>query len=200
MKKWVIKRSWPNTERLEVWEYIDTEEEARKYWYVDQYLDKYGVENELPIAMNDLGGFHSLHNIMDRIVKIVVSDEKPKLGLNEGYPVNEKGFCCGWIAPDGTTYSCDTFDHYNLAQTLCLRDYRGDTRYTIRGKFYDDPDGKLINDGWVKVTYADYYADYWKMTDAQAKILLNGGYKMNMYESMKCTAEELKEFEDWYKG
>ena len=184
MKKWVIKRSWPDTEKLEVWEFIDTEEEARKYWYVSQYLDKYGVENEMPLAMNDLGGFHSLHNIMDRIVRIVESDEKPKLSVDEAYGVNEENFKCGWIAPNGTTYSCCSYEHYNLANTLCYRDY-GNTEYYFEHELFNDPDGKLLYNGWVKVTYADYYADYDKMTDAQAEVLLKQGYKTNMYESFK---------------
>jgi hypothetical protein len=184
MKKWVIKRSWPNTDKLEVWEFIDTEEEARKYWYVSQYLDKYGVENELPLAMNDLGGFHSLHNIMDRIVRIVESDEKPRLDVHEAYGVNEENFKCGWIAPNGTTYSCCSYEHYNLANTLCYRDY-GNTTYYFEDELFNDPDGKLLYNGWVKVTYTDYYADYDKMTDAQAEVLLKQGYKTNMYESFK---------------
>lgn len=204
MKKWVIKRSWPNEDVLEVWRYIDTEEEARKYWYISQALDKYGVENELPIAMNDMGGYHSLRNIMDRIVKIVVSDEKPKLGLNEGYPVNEEKFRCGWISPDGTTYSCDAYGHYALADIICIRDFNGDTIYTMCGRTYNDPDGKLIYKGWVKVTYTDYYADYYKMTDAQAEVLLKQGYKTNLYDSImkngRPTEDEIREYEEWLKG
>lgn len=119
MKKWVIKRSWPNENKLEVWEFIDTEEEARKYWYISQAMNKYGVEEMLPIAMNDLGGYHSLHNIMDRIVKIVESDEKPKLSVDEAYGVNEEMFRCGWIAPNGTTYSCCSLVIMNW-QILCV--------------------------------------------------------------------------------
>ena len=183
MKKWVIKRSWPNENLLEVWRFIDTEEEARKYWYVSDYLDKYGVENEMPLAMNDCGGFHSLHNIMDRIVRIVESDEKPKLSLHEECPVNAKRFNCGWIAPDGTTYSCHTYGHYDLANTLCYRDY-GHTTYCVDGCMFSDPDGKLIFHGWVKVTYNDYYADYEKMTDAQAEVLLKNNYKRNQYDRL----------------
>ena len=183
MTKWVIKKSWPNENCLEVWQFIDTEEEARKYWYVSQYLDKYGVENELPIAMNDYGGFHSLHNIMDRIVKIVESDEKPKLDAYEAYPVNEKVFRCGWIAPNGTTYSCHSYDHYELANTLCYRDY-GNSTYCVEGSVFHDPDGKLLYNGWVKVTYNDYYAGYEKMTDAQAEVLLKNNYKRNQYDML----------------
>lgn len=183
MKKWVIKKSWPNENLLEVWRFIDTGEEARKYWYIDQAMDKYGVDEMLPIAMNDVGGYHSLHNIMDRIVRIVESDEKPRLSLHEEYPVNEERFNCGWIAPDGTTYSCHSYGHYDLANTLCYRDY-GHTLYCVDGCTLNDPDGKLMYHGWVKVTYNDYYADYGKMTDAQAEVLLKNNYKKNQYDKL----------------
>lgn len=183
MKKWVIKKSWPNEYPLEVWRFIDTEEEARKYWYISDAMDKYGVDKMLPIAMNDVGGYHSLHNIMDRIVKIVESDVKPRLSLHEEYPVNEEKFRCGWIAPDGTTFSCRSYEHYDLANTLCYRDY-GHTVYHVDGHTFNDPDGKLMFHGWVKVTYNDYYADYEKMTDAQAEVLLKNNYKRNQYDKI----------------
>lgn len=46
--------------KLEVWQYIDTIEEANRYFYIARVIEKYGVKEILPIAMNRVGGFHSL--------------------------------------------------------------------------------------------------------------------------------------------
>lgn len=58
MDKWVIKKGMSG--KPEVWKYIDDISEARRYWYVSKAIDKYGSGKVLPLAMNDVDGYHWL--------------------------------------------------------------------------------------------------------------------------------------------
>ena len=83
MKQWVIKKSHYNPGSLEVWEYITDVDEAMSYWYVHKAILEYGEDEIMPIAMNRLGGYHTLKPDNPSIVKIVLSEEEPKLDLKD---------------------------------------------------------------------------------------------------------------------
>lgn len=56
MTKWVIKKNSFN--KNEVWRYIDTVEEAKRYFYIAEAIKKFGADDILPVAVNRLGGYH----------------------------------------------------------------------------------------------------------------------------------------------
>lgn len=161
MKKWVIKRSeWGGT--LEVWEYIDSEEEAKKYWYIAHAIKKYGIEKVIPLAMNDNGGYHHLPSDSPEIVRIIESEKPPELSVYMQYPVNAKEICNGWMAPDGTTFSCNSFGHIECAVKLFKE-------FGVPDAGSRCADESLLKSGWIKIYCGRWCGYSWKnMTDSQA--------------------------------
>lgn len=169
MKQWVIKKSPYDPNRLEVWEYITDLDEAMSYWYVCQAIEKYGVDKMMPIAMNDLGGYHTLKPDNPSIVKIVLSEEKPKLDLKDAYPINDPDFKCGWISPDCTTYSCGYMEHIDCA--MAIREYLYDKKGEVIA------DDHLLDCGWVKLLSGQRWLGYLhKMNDKQMKFIEDRGW------------------------
>jgi len=168
MTKWVIKKN--DFGKLEVWEYIDNEEEARKYCYISQAIDKYGLENVVPLAMNPYGGYHSLKYDIEHgnIVNIIESEEEPKLELWQEYEVNNENFHYGWVSPDCITYGCNYMGHTSLAIRIC------ETFYNKIGNLADD---WLLEHGWVKVDNQGWLGYLWKMNDKQVKWLEQNSIK-----------------------
>lgn len=188
--KWVIKKGISG--KLEVWEYIDTVEDASEYWYVKQAMRKYGVENVLPIAMNDYGGYHSLKHDIEtgNIVKVVEQDNKPVLDLSDRYYVNDADFHCGWVSPDCNTYSCGYMEHLDLAEDICEFVYKrfGDNRC----------DDFLLEQGWIKVYTEGWTGDWERINDEQIRLMENKGIKHHVSPNMDYT--QLVEFKnDWIK-
>ena len=149
MDKYCIYKN-PNGE-LEVWEYIDDIEEANKYWYVKQFLDKYGIEDNLPICMNKLGGFHPCDK--SRMIAIIESDHFPNIVENKdlfSHQINNPDFNYGWIDQEGNTYSCRYMQHTSLASDFCRYLYSESYSKWRIGNI-DIPDDFLISMGWIKV-------------------------------------------------
>lgn len=160
MRKWIIKKN-DVTGKLEVWEYIDTVEEANKYWYVKRAIRESSVEEVLPIAMNPLGGYHSLHYDIEagNIVEIVESENPPALNLSDAWGINEPDFNRGWIAPDCTTYSCGYMEHYALARDICR------VKYNKTGELnFED---LLTDKGWIRVCHWGWDCNWKKVNDKQ---------------------------------
>ena len=149
-KKYCIyKRSWGD---IEAWEYIDDLEEAMKDWYVRMAIDKYGVEDTMPICMNKCGGYHTC--IKSECIAIIESDTWPSLSshydLFKGI-VNSDRFNYGWIDPLGNTYSCQYMGHASLASELVTINYKVEyTRKAVEDRI-NAPDDFLLNKGWIKV-------------------------------------------------
>lgn len=174
MTKWVIKKG--DTGNLEVWQYIDTIEEASKYWYVTDAIEKYGVDDVLPIAMNSRGGYHSLKWDIENnnIVQIVESETKPILDLASAWTINAKNFKCGWVSPDCTTYSCSYMEHISLAHHICQVIYQKHD-WSLSDDF-------LFNQGWIKVYNDGWTGDFEKINDNQIRLMENMGIKHHVYK------------------
>lgn len=189
--KWVIKRG--DSDKLEVWRYIDTIEEASKYWYVKDAMEKYGVEDVLPIAMNSRGGYHSLKWDIENnnIVQIIESEEKPILDLASVWFVNSKNFKCGWVSPDCMTYSCDWMEHISLANHICQVIYH---RYdsSLSDEF-------LFNHGWIKVYSEGWTGDWEKINDNQIRLMENMKIKYHISPDMDYNQliQFKNDFIDW---
>lgn len=169
----IYKKPWGD---IEAWEYIDDVEEAVSYWYIRHAMDKYGVENTLPIAMNKMGGYHTV--IKEEIIAIIESDTWPSLSshydLFKGIINNEK-FNYGWIDHLGNTYSCQYMGHASLASELVTMSYPEEyTKYRLREDSYNAPDDFLLNKGWIKVLSgnpAHIYLDKFVSNEALKKLL-----------------------------
>lgn len=173
-KKYCIyKKPWGD---IECWEYIDDLEEAMSYWYVRYAVDKYGVEDTMPICMNKCGGYHTFYE--PECIAIIESDTWPSLSshydLFKGI-INNEYFNYGWIDPLGNTYTCQYMGHAALASELCTMNYA--TAYTKSALFQDGinaPDEFLLQQGWIKVFTGKpshiYYDEY--VTDKALRKLL----------------------------
>lgn len=176
MRKWVIKQPWKDAP-LQVWEYIDSVEEAQKYWYVSQAIDKYGVDEIVPLAMNSLGGYHPLKPDSPEIVAIIESENEPTLSLIQKYPIAKGKVANGWMSPDCVIYTCDSYGHIGLAERICEEFYDGPFYRTEKGNLINAPDEKLYDKGWIKITAWRWLGWLWKINDAQVERCEELGYE-----------------------
>lgn len=150
-KKYCIyKKPWGE---IEAWEYIDDLDIAMSYWYVSMAIDKYGVEDTMPICMNKNGGYHTFYK--PECIAIIESDTWPSLSshyeLFKGI-VNNKNFNYGWIDTLGNTYMCQYMGHASLASELVTMNYPKEyTEYRLKEDSYNVPDDFLLHKGWIKV-------------------------------------------------
>ena len=173
-KKYCIyKKPWGD---VEAWEYIDDLDEAMEYWYVRIAIDKYGVENTLPICMNKCGGYHTFYK--PECIAIIESDTWPSLSshyeLFRGI-INNENFTYGWIDHLGNTYSCNYMEHASLASTLVTMNYKIEwTNYIVQGCGVNAPDDFLLRKGWIKVFHgqpAHVYFDEYVTNAALEKLM-----------------------------
>lgn len=177
MRKWVIKQPYENAP-LQVWEYIDSYEEASKYWYVAKAMRDHGVDDVLPIAMNQLGGYHSLKYCQDEIVEIIESDKEPTLDLIKKYPIAKERVANGWMSPECVVYTCNSYGHVGLAEQICDEFYDG-PYFKAYGREHpiNAPDEKLFDKGWVKIISWKWLGMLRRMTDNQIKRIEELGYE-----------------------
>ena len=120
-------------------EYYDNPEEIKKYPYINNAY--------LPIKINAVGGYTSFDLEYEKKQGFIeFRDEKPD--FEEMFPKNAENFKYGFIATDGTTYSCDYQGHYELALAI-YKHFRYDTynyERTLEEKGFirvsDNPRGK----------------------------------------------------------
>ena len=174
MSKYCIyKKPWGD---IECWEYIDDLEEAMQYWYVRYAIDKYGVEDTMPICMNKAGGYHSFYE--PECIAIIESDTWPSLSSHPDIfkgIINNRNFNYGWIDTLGNTYSCQYMGHASLAQDLVVMNYKIEySKSTLVKEKINAPDEFLLQKGWIKVFSGNpshiFYDKY--VTDAALKKLL----------------------------
>ena len=138
---------------LEVWEYIDDLKEALQYWYVQLAIDKYGVEDVMPICMNKVGGYHTCWK--PDVKCIIEADEWPSIASHKelfSHNINNPEFSCGWIDTLGNTYMCNYMQHASLAHDLVVMCYKQEyTTYKEAHNNINVPDDFLIDKGWIKV-------------------------------------------------
>lgn len=171
LKKYMIIQS-PYDGSKAVWEYIDDVKEARKYWYVSQAIDKYGVDDVMPIVMNPYGGYHTHKPDAPDVAGFIEAVDFPSLKVWEAYPMNSTSFKTGWIRPNGDTFSCQVFEHLDLSISLCEQ-------------YYDEypkalADDFLMKHGWFKCSNKKYSGYRAYMTDIQAKYFLEHGFKNSL--------------------
>lgn len=171
MKKWVIKLTHKDAP-LEIWEYIDSVEEAMEYPWVAQSIRKHGANKVVPLAMNNVGGFHHLPADSPEIVQIIESDERPKLSAYRQYQVNDKEIKDGWMHPNGTTFTCGAFGHISCASNLCE-----EFNVPNSGTIHDDE--ALLEHGWIKIFNGSWYGRWGKINDTQIKVLDELGLMTN---------------------
>lgn len=168
LKQYMIIQS-PYDGTKAVWEFIDDLDEAMSYWYVAQAIEKYGVESMMPIVMNRLGGYHTHRPDEPDVVAIIESVDWPDLKAWEMYPYNREDFRTGWIAPNGDTYSCSSYEHIDCAMKLAKQLY-GEHTKTVCDSF-------LLKAGWFKCTNKKYTGWMRNMSDDQAKYFLDHDFK-----------------------
>ena len=169
----IYKKPWGD---IECWEYIDDLEEAMQYWYVRYAIDKYGVEDTMPICMNKVGGYHSFYE--PECIAIIESDTWPSLSTHYDLfksIVNNTNFNYGWIDPLGNTYMCQYMGHASLATELVTINYPNEwTKYCTSENSYNNPDDFLLNKGWIKVFTGDpahIYYDHYVTDEALNKLI-----------------------------
>lgn len=163
MKKWVIKQPRKDAP-LEIWEYIDTVEEAMEYPWVAQAIRKYGANKVVPLAMNKFGGYHSLPADSPEVVEIIISEEPPKISVYKLYPVNAQSIHNGWMNQNGTTFSCGAYGHIRCAEKL-VEEFNISEIGTIHA------DDALLEHGWIKIANRRWYGRWGKINDKQIQVL-----------------------------
>lgn len=159
MPKWVVKRP-EHSRHLEIWEYIDTVEEAKQYWYIRQAICKYGAENVVPLAMNRFGGYHHLPINSKEIVRIIESEAQPDISVFELYPPGLPQIQNGWMAPDASIFTCGAYGHLDCAEKLC-------SAFQVRPYDPTGPDETLLAHGWIKILSRTWFGNWRAVTDKQ---------------------------------
>lgn len=193
MKKFAVLEKSPE-DPLEVWEYIDDIEEAKKYWYVRVSLDKYGVEGTMPICMNRMGGYHQLYK--PYLKCIIEAEDFPTIRTHKDLfqrHINNPKFHCGWIDTQGNTYICNYMGHARLASELVELFYEDVFKKWKMEHLYNAPDDFLIETGWIKVFDSPPYHAvlYDKATDEAIKKLdeIEIALKRGNYKAAKVINE-----------
>ena len=62
-------------------------------------------EDQLPIVLDDRGGYFQFDPNDHHFVEVIESDKKFPLPLDRMFKHNDPAFQLGWISPDGETYS-----------------------------------------------------------------------------------------------
>jgi hypothetical protein len=155
---------------------IDNLKEAVSYWYVRDAMDKYGVNDVMPICMNKMGGYHTFYK--PECIAIIESDTWPSLSSHYDLfksIINNEKFNYGWIDTLGNTYMCQYMGHASLASELVTMNYKVEyTKSALVEHGIDAPDDFLLKKGWIKVFSGNpahvYFDEY--TTDAALKKLL----------------------------
>ena len=151
-------------ESIEAWKYIDDIDEAMEYWYVAESIQKYGVDDTMPICMNKYGGYHPIDR--SRCIAIIESESWPNIANMPDLfrtHINNANFTCGWIDSDGNTYSCGHMEHTSLARDFCTYLYPQEyTKWKVKNaqSHLDVPDDYLISIGWIRVSRDTEHFDY----------------------------------------
>ena len=168
MKKWILIQPCKGAP-IQVWEFIDDIREAMKYWYVRQAIEKYGADKVMPIAMNDVGGYHPHKPDEKDVVAVIESVEKPNISVFRQYPINDERFVTGWLSPDCTTFSCGYMGHIGLAMKIVEELFNEPQNVTA--------DDFLLEHGWVKVMNEKWLGCLDQMNDSQVEFLERKGWR-----------------------
>ncbi len=143
MKKFAIYKSGTG---YYYYEYFDSMEQL-----TGTHLENIVTEDRLPILADEKGGYFCFKKKDYRFVKIVETEKKCPLTLEEMFFKNDKNFKLGWIAPNGDTYSCDYTGHAKAAKMIM-------EKFFPNARF---PELTLGRHGWLKVI------DSWNGTERE---------------------------------
>ncbi|MBQ7266689.1 MAG: hypothetical protein IJS61_11435 [Firmicutes bacterium] len=170
------------------YEYVDDMERVVQRGFADII-----TKEDLPVVIDDKGGFYKFMPDEADFVKFLDSDEKYPLPIEQMYFKNEDDFTLGWMSPEGDTYSCDYTNHTKCAQVLAEVLY-GATKL---------PERTLGMAGWLKIIdswdgvareHGQYvYSLSGKITKKQADKL----FDLGLYENEQVQAL-IKECEDYW--
>lgn len=129
---------------------------------------------KLPVEVNDGGGYHAFDASAEegwrgyRLVELRdyegLDDEV--VAFQERVPKNREKFACGWIAPNGDTYSCGAKAHRAAADAIADALYPGDR-----------PGGErcLEERGWIRLADAGSWTNefddgvFWDLSNVPTK-------------------------------
>ena len=156
--KWAIIESKhsPSSGRMIV-KYLETISDCKIHNPFAYRAVKEHGEKILPILDHGHWIWCPYSNEMDTIVGLY--DEKPTLGLEDRFPKNTPDFDCGWVSPEGDTYSCEMFEHVALERALAekfSKELKEDNTYKI--------DWWLLQHGWAKVNSKGEYLVFLRHT------------------------------------
>lgn len=125
---------------------------AETGYYYNEYIERpeqlegTGLENiitedKLPIVLDGSGGFHCFSDNDYGFVKIVETNKKCPLKIEEMYFKNHESFKLGWMSPEGDTYSCSYTNHMKAAAHLA-------EKFCPGAKL---PERALGKAGWLKI-------------------------------------------------
>lgn len=104
-------------------------------------LENIITEDKLPVILDGNGGYHRFREDDYGFVKIVETDKKCPLKIEEMYFKNHQSFRLGWMSPEGDTYSCSYTNHTKAAVHLA-------EKYCPGAKL---PERALGKAGWLKI-------------------------------------------------
>ena len=134
MKKYAVYKSETG---YYCYEYCDTTQSLK-----GTLFENIITEDRLPVVLDGKGGYYHFDPEKDfSFVKIIESDKKNPLPLEQMFFKNDKNFKLGWISPSGDTYSCDYTSHAKAAVIIAEKFYPG-TKF---------PERRLGRAGWIKV-------------------------------------------------
>lgn len=170
MCKWAVVN---NHGHNEIWEYLTTMEDIKPYPYILKVVLENGFHDVMPVCMNRFGGYHSFAE--EEIMYVVECDTEPDIFDLCAFFINEPSFSCGWIGPDGNTYTCSHYGHVSLAEQICKVMYKEKyNKYINCSSKINAPDDYLLNNGWIKIDASRNHFCLWDpdiMTDAAIKKL-----------------------------
>lgn len=136
-------------------------------------------EAQLPVVIDGKGGYFHFTEDDYGFEKIIETDAKEPLSVEERFFRNHPDFKLGWISPEGDTYSCSFTGHTEAAEALAAKFYKAE-------RF---PERTLEKAGWLKVidswngtemTHGQYvYSLTRKITRRQADKL----YDLGLYDA-----------------
>lgn len=158
MHTWAVVRD--SSDEIGIWKYCTTKKDIAPYFYIKDAINKYGWDDIMPCIVNCRGGYTSAKGM--EILDIITCEATPTLEDLQRYIKNEPKFNCGWISPNGDTYSCHHYGHTSLAQDICDFIYQETYRnYRLQPNSINAPDDFLLNIGWIKIDSSHNHYGIW---------------------------------------
>ena len=133
MKKYAVYQSETG---YYYYEYCDSLEQLK-----DTPFEAMVNAEQLPVVLDGAGGYFHFNPNDFNFDRLIESDEKYPLPVEQCFFKNSDQFKLGWMSPDGDTYSCNFTNHLKCASMLAEINFSA-TRL---------PETVLGNAGWIKI-------------------------------------------------